>query len=65
MLFPGNISYEDGENSTDPYPLYPTNPLSSMSESRVTEPRKRFVELLSQSSRITFSDLRKDLVGKK
>ncbi|MBC7498297.1 transcriptional repressor [Candidatus Gracilibacteria bacterium] len=36
-----------------------------MSDSRVTEPRKRFVELLSLSSRITFSDLRRDLVGKK
>lgn len=36
-----------------------------MSESRVTEPRKRFVEALGQSSRITFSDLRKELVGKK
>ncbi len=36
-----------------------------MSESRITEPRKRFVELLGQGSRITFSDLRKELVGKK
>ncbi len=36
-----------------------------MSESRVTEPRKRFVELLGQNTRITFSDMRKELVGKK
>lgn len=36
-----------------------------MSDSRVTEPRKRFVELLSENPRITFSDLRKQLVGKK
>ena len=37
----------------------------SMADSRVTEPRKRFVEVLGQSTRITFSDLRKELVGKK
>lgn len=36
-----------------------------MPESRVTEPRKRFVEILSQNTRITFSDLKKELVGKK
>lgn len=36
-----------------------------MSESRVTEPRKRFVEILSENSRITFNDLKKALVGKK
>ncbi len=36
-----------------------------MSASRVTEPRKRFVELLGQNTRITFDDLKKELVGKK
>ncbi len=36
-----------------------------MSDSRITEQRKRFVEILGVSPRITFSDLRKDLVGKK
>ncbi|MBC7504038.1 transcriptional repressor, partial [Candidatus Gracilibacteria bacterium] len=36
-----------------------------MSESRITEPRKRFVEVLGLSTRITFSDLKKELVGKK
>ena len=36
-----------------------------MSDSRVTEPRKRFVELLGQSTRITLNDLKKELVGKK
>lgn len=36
-----------------------------MAENRITEPRKRFVEALSQANRITFSDLRKELVGKK
>lgn len=36
-----------------------------MAESRVTEPRKRFVEILGQHTRVTFNDLKKELVGKK
>jgi len=35
-----------------------------MSENRITEQRKAFVELLGQNPRITFSDLKKNLVGK-
>lgn len=35
-----------------------------MAISRITESRKRFVEVLGQNSRITFSDLKKDLAGK-
>ncbi len=35
-----------------------------MSDTRITLPRRRFVEILGQSSRITFSDLKKELVGK-
>lgn len=33
--------------------------------SRITESRKRFVEMLGQSNRITFSDLKKALVDSK
>ena len=36
-----------------------------MPENRITEQRKRFVEILSQNTRITFRDLKKALVGKK
>lgn len=36
-----------------------------MAENRITEQRKRFVEILSQNTRITFRDLKKALVGKK
>ena len=36
-----------------------------MAESRVTEPRKRFVEILGQHTRVPFNDLKKELVGKK
>lgn len=36
-----------------------------MPENRITEQRKRFVEILSQNTRITFRDLKKSLVGKK
>jgi Fe2+ or Zn2+ uptake regulation protein len=36
-----------------------------MTDTRITEPRKRFVEILGQNPRITFSDLKKELVGKK
>ncbi len=36
-----------------------------MSDNRITEPRKRFVEMLWEHPRITFSDLKKNLVGKK
>lgn len=36
-----------------------------MTETRVTEPRKRFVEILGSNPRITFNDLKKELVGKK
>lgn len=35
-----------------------------MTETRITEPRKRFVEVLSQNPRTTFSELKKELVGK-
>lgn len=35
-----------------------------MTETRITEPRKRFVEVLSDHPRITFSELKKILVGK-
>jgi Fe2+ or Zn2+ uptake regulation protein len=36
-----------------------------MAETRITEPRKRFVEALGQTNRITFSDLKNELVGRK
>ncbi len=36
-----------------------------MTETRITEPRKRFVEVLGNNPRITFDDLKKELVGKK
>lgn len=32
--------------------------------SRITLSRKRFVEVLGQNTRITFTDLKRDLVGK-
>lgn len=35
-----------------------------MSDTRITEQRKRFVEILGANPRITFSDLKKALVGK-
>lgn len=36
-----------------------------MPENRITEQRKKFVELLSQNTRITFRDLKNGLVWKK
>ena len=35
-----------------------------MTISRITESRKRFVEELGKSTRITFSEMKKTLVGK-
>ena len=42
--------------------LYLIFSLFPMSENRITEQRKRFVEVLGQNPRIPFSDLKKELV---